>query len=121
MARNSTDSFKRGQPAKFPVTGVIPGWTEALLKMKAGSRWQLFIPPELAYGERGQSSIPPNSVLIFEIELLSTQSPSLPSPTVSSNPPLTSDIIKVPSADEVKKGAKIEVIKPEDLKKMQPQ
>ncbi len=114
-------SFKRGQPAKFPVTGVIPGWTEALLKMKAGSRWQLFIPPELAYGERGQSSIPPNSVLIFEIQLLSTQSPSLPSPTVSSNPPLTSDIIKVPSADELKKGAKIEVIKPEDLKKMQPQ
>jgi FKBP-type peptidyl-prolyl cis-trans isomerase FklB len=110
-------SFKRGQPAKFPVTGVIPGWTEALLKMTAGSHWQLFIPAELAYGERGRPGIPPNSVLIFDIDLLSAESPTPPKPAE----PLTSDIIKVPSAEELKKGAKIEVIKPEDVKKMQQQ
>ncbi len=110
-------SFKRGQPAKFPVNGVIHGWTEALLKMKTGSKWQLFIPSELAYGERGRPGIPPNSVLIFEVDLLSMENPAPP----KAAEPLTSDIIKVPSAEELKKGAKIEVIKPEDVKKMQQQ
>lgn len=64
-------SYKRGQPATFPVNGVIKGWTEALQKMKVGDKWQLFVPADLAYGERsvGQK-IEPNSVLIFEIELL---------------------------------------------------
>jgi len=114
-------SFKRGQPAKFPVRNVIPGWTEALLKMNVGSRWQLFIPAELAYGERGRPTIPPNSVLIFDVELVSTENPPPPPPTASAGQPLTSDIIKVPSAEELKKGAKIEVIKPEDVKKMQQQ
>lgn len=65
-------SIARGEPATFPVNGVIPGWTEALQKMKVGSKWQLFIPSELAYGPRGAgASIPPNSTLIFDIELLS--------------------------------------------------
>ena len=63
-------SYKRGQPATFQVKGVIKGWTEALQLMKEGSKWQLFVPPELAYGERGQGRIPPNSTLIFEVELL---------------------------------------------------
>lgn len=63
-------SFKRDKPAEFQVEAVIPGWTEALTKMKKGAKWQLFIPPELAYGERGRPSIPANSVLIFEVELL---------------------------------------------------
>ena len=64
-------SHKRGQPATFPVSGVIKGWTEALQKMKVGSKWQLFIPAELAYGEHGAGQmIGPNAVLIFEIELL---------------------------------------------------
>ena len=114
-------SYKRGQPAKFPVRNVIPGWTEALLKMKVGSRWQLFIPSNLAYGERGRPTIPPDSVLIFEVELLSAENPPPPPSAASSGQPLTSDIIKVPSAEELKKGAKIEVIKPEDVQKMQQQ
>ena len=64
-------SYKRGQPATFPVTGVIKGWTEALQLMPAGSKWQLFIPADLAYGERGQATIEPNATLVFEVELLS--------------------------------------------------
>ena len=67
-------SYKRGQPATFPVSGVIKGWTEALQLMPVGSKWQLFIPSELAYGERGAGQqIGPNSTLIFEVELLSIQ------------------------------------------------
>ncbi len=65
-------SFKRGQPATFNVGGVIKGWTEALQLMKVGATWQLFIPSELAYGERGAGrDIGPNETLIFEVELLS--------------------------------------------------
>jgi FKBP-type peptidyl-prolyl cis-trans isomerase len=64
-------SYKRGEPANFPVNGVIPGWTEALQLMKVGSKWQLFVPAKLAYGERGTPLIGPNAVLIFTIELLS--------------------------------------------------
>jgi len=67
-------SYKRGQPATFPVNGVIKGWTEALPLMPVGSKWQLFIPSELAYGERPPGSeIGPNSTLIFEVELVSIQ------------------------------------------------
>ena len=63
-------SYKRNQPAEFPVKAVIPGWTEALQLMKTGAKYQLWIPSELAYGERGRPNIPPNSVLVFEVELL---------------------------------------------------
>jgi FKBP-type peptidyl-prolyl cis-trans isomerase len=111
-------SYKRGQPAKFPVTGVIKGWTQALEMMPVGSQWKLFIPPDLAYGEGGRPGIPPNSTLVFDVELLNSQAPAPPPPPAA---PLTSDIIKVPSADELKKGAKIEVIKQSDLQKAQQQ
>lgn len=64
-------SYKRGEPVTFPVGGVIPGWTEALQLMEEGSKWQLFIPAKLAYGERGAGAqIGPNSTLIFDVELL---------------------------------------------------
>ncbi len=67
-------SFRRGQPATFPVNGVIRGWQEALPLMKEGARWEVYIPAELAYGPRGAGeSIGPNQTLIFEIELIKVQ------------------------------------------------
>ncbi|HXJ07792.1 MAG TPA: FKBP-type peptidyl-prolyl cis-trans isomerase [Candidatus Acidoferrum sp.] len=88
-------SYKRGQPATFPVSGVIKGWTEALQLMPVGSKWQLFIPSELAYGARGGpgGGIGPNATLVFEVELMSIQpkaevkppNPS-PNPTPKPNP-----------------------------------
>lgn len=64
------NSYKRGQPIEIPVTGVIKGWIEALQLMPVGSKWKLFIPSDLAYGDRGQGAIPGGAALIFEIELL---------------------------------------------------
>jgi FKBP-type peptidyl-prolyl cis-trans isomerase FklB len=111
-----SNAKRGGEPAKFGVSGVVKGWTEALQLMKPGAKWQLFIPADLAYGEFGRPpTIPPASTLIFEIELLSVQAPQPPPPSQ----PVTSDIIKVPSAEEMKKGAKIETIKAEDLKKIE--
>ena len=63
-------SVDRGEPIEFPVTGVIPGWTEALQLMSVGDKWKLFIPPALGYGDRGQGKIPPGAALVFEVELL---------------------------------------------------
>lgn len=63
-------SVQRGEPIEFPVTGVIRGWIEALQLMPQGSKWKLYIPSDLAYGDRGQGGIPPGSALIFEVELL---------------------------------------------------
>ena len=108
-------SAKRGgQPAKFVVGGIIKGWSEALQMMKVGSKWEIYMPASLAYGDRGApGTIEPGSVLIFEVELVATESPEPPKP-------VTSDIIRVPSADEMKAGAKVEVIKSEDVDKKAP-
>ena len=75
-------SFKRNEPATFPVSGVIKGWTEALQLMGVGSKWQLFIPADMAYGARGTPGGPigPNSTLIFEVELLSIKDKGVPVP-----------------------------------------
>ena len=70
-------SIERKSPATFPVDGVIPGWTEALQLMRVGDKWELTIPPALAYGERGAGEdIGPNSVLVFEVELLGIEPPA---------------------------------------------
>jgi FKBP-type peptidyl-prolyl cis-trans isomerase FklB len=63
-------SVQRGEPISFPVTGVIPGWVEALQLMSVGSKWKLTIPADLAYGNRAQGAIPAGSVLVFEVELI---------------------------------------------------
>ena len=63
-------SYERGQPAEFPVSGVIAGWTEALQLMGVGSKWRLYVPSELAYGGQAVGSIPPHSTLVFDVELL---------------------------------------------------
>jgi FKBP-type peptidyl-prolyl cis-trans isomerase FklB len=115
-------SYKHNQPLVTRVQGgIIKGWTEALELMKPGAKWEIYVPSDLAYGEPGrQPTIGPNSTLIFEIELLSVKPASSLPPTSSAAPPgapLTSDIIKVPSAEEMKKGAKIETIKAEDIEK----
>ncbi len=84
-------SYKHGQPATFPVSGVIKGWTEALQLMPVGSKWQLFIPSELAYGARGGpgGGIGPNATLVFEVELMSIQPKAevqAPKPSPTPNP-----------------------------------
>ena len=72
-------SYQRGQPATFPLAGVIPGFREGIEKMKVGGKYKLYIPPALGYGERGAGKdVPPNSTLVFEIELLAVNPPAAP-------------------------------------------
>jgi len=84
-------SYKRGEPLKIPVGGVIKGWTEAIQLMPVGSKWQLFIPSELAYGERGApgSPIGPNSTLIFDVELVSIEPKAAPKEQPKEQPKAT--------------------------------
>jgi FKBP-type peptidyl-prolyl cis-trans isomerase FklB len=80
-------SYKRGQPATFNVGQIIKGWTEALQLMPVGSKWELYIPPDLAYGARGAGqNIGPNSALIFEVELISIQPKTPPAPAPAPAP-----------------------------------
>jgi FKBP-type peptidyl-prolyl cis-trans isomerase len=72
------NSYKRGEPATFPVSRVIPGWTEALQLMKPGAKYQLFIPPQLAYDMKSRPPIPPGSMLLFDVELLSVKAAPQP-------------------------------------------
>jgi FKBP-type peptidyl-prolyl cis-trans isomerase len=113
------DATKPDQPMTRAANQVIKGWTEALTRMKPGAKWQLYIPSDLAYAERGSGpKIGPNAALIFDIELVSFKPAPAPVATPAAQP-LTSDIIKVPSLEEMKKGAKIETIKAEDVEKLQ--
>lgn len=106
-------SFKRGKPMERAANQLIPGWTEALQLMPVGSEWQLFIPPTLAYGDRGSPpTINPGETLIFDVELLDKKAP-----TAGPTGQMTSDIIKVPSAEGLKHGEKIETIKASDVDK----
>ncbi len=84
-------SFKRKEPTAVPVNGVIPGWTQALQVMPVGSKWQMFIPPQLAYGDKGTPAFGPNSTLIFEVELLSIQDRPQTVGAVQPQPPPTGE------------------------------
>ena len=94
-------SYKRNQPATFNVTGIIKGWTEALELMPVGSKWQLFIPSDLAYGPSGRPPvIGPNSTLVFEVELVSIQpKPAAPAPVSAPNPPPTAAAPNAPTGN----------------------
>ena len=113
-------SAKHGdKPARFPVNRVVRGWTEALQLMKTGAKWEIYLPANLAYGDNGNApTIEPGATLVFDMELTGIEAPPPAVAPPASVAPLTSDVIKVPSAEELKKGAKIEVIKAEDIEKM---
>jgi FKBP-type peptidyl-prolyl cis-trans isomerase len=97
-------SYKRGEPLKIQVSSVIPGWTEALKLMKVGAKWQLFIPSDLAYGERGAgSAIGPNSTLIFEVELVGISPKESPAPTAQKSETKEDSKKEVPSESKDKK------------------
>lgn len=105
--RPGAGKFTLGASPHFgaPVAGVM----DAVRKMSVGSKWEIYLPPSLAFGDNGgPGGIEPGSALIYEVELVSIDTPQ----------PLTSDIIRVPSADELKKGAKVEVLKPEDVARL---
>jgi len=111
--------FDHNDSAKMSLMQVVPGWKEAVPMMTVGSEWKLYIPADLGYGKFGRPpKIPANSALVFDMELLGTTAPPPPPVKTSSvntggtNQIVSGEIIKVPSADGLKRGEKIEVIKP---------
>jgi FKBP-type peptidyl-prolyl cis-trans isomerase FklB len=89
------ESYGRGEPITFPVSGVIKGWTEALQMMKVGAKWQLFIPASLAYGERGAGQmIGPNSALVFDIELINVKKGPMEQPLIAPKEEVKSPVEK---------------------------
>ena len=111
------NSSKRGpNPVKMMVSRApCKGWTEAWPLMKAGSKWELYIPSDLARGDRATPDVEPGSTLIYEMELTGVEPP--PPPRGSTPAPLTSDIMKVPSAEEIKKGAQPKIMTPAEVEK----
>jgi len=110
------------QPFKFVVGQgqVIKGWDEAVQKMKVGGKLEIYVPSNLAYGEGGRGQIGPDETLVFELELLDVTPAAKPAASnggTQNSQVVSGEIIKVPSADELKKGAKIEVIHPDQQKK----
>jgi len=88
--REFDSSYKRGEPTSFPLNRVIPGWTEGVGLMKPGAKYVLYVPPDLGYGFRPHAKIPPGSLLIFDVELLSAKpgaAPPAPAATPGTPPP----------------------------------
>ena len=110
-------SYSRNEPSSFTLNQVIRGWQEGLQLMNPGAHWELYIPSEMAYGSRGtRSGIGPDETLIFDVKLVSIEK-TAPVPAPAARQPITSDIIKVPSKEELEKGAKIEILKKEDVER----
>jgi len=108
-------SYKRGEPAVFPVKGVIPGWTEALQLMKVGGKYKLFVPSKLAYGDRGAGAqIGPNSMLIFEVELLGIEKPAEKAEAVEK--PVKQEVKPKVEKQEVKPKTEKQEVKPKTEK-----
>jgi FKBP-type peptidyl-prolyl cis-trans isomerase 2 len=111
---------RNNQPFQFVVGEgrVIKGWDEAVQKMKVGSKWTLYIPADLAYGDNAPPTIGPGQVLIFDLELVDVTPANKPAASANGgNQVVSGEIIKVPSKAELDKGAKIEVIKPNQTDK----
>jgi FKBP-type peptidyl-prolyl cis-trans isomerase FklB len=110
-------SYKRGEQATFPVTGVIKGWTEALQLMPVGSKWELVIPPDLAYGERGRGAqMPPNSTLVFEVELVKIAEKEKPAPETPQPQATTPDQNKAPDTPQPQGTAQPQAATPDQNK-----
>ena len=107
-------SYSRKNPSNFVLNRVIRGWTEALTKMQPGAKWEIVVPQHLAYGPRGKGAkIPPYSTLRFEIELISVKK------AIEAKDRTTkSNIVRVPSSEEIKKGAKPEVLNKEQIENL---